>query len=85
MEITRGKIDGAKKVLVYGPEGIGKTTFASQFPDPLFIDTEGSTKEQDVARLPAPSSWTILKEEVRYVTQHPEICRTLVIDTADWA
>ena len=85
MEITRGRISGAKKVLIYGPEGIGKTTFASQFPDPLFIDTEGSTKEQDVARLPAPSSWTILKEEVRYVTQNPGICRTLVIDTADWA
>lgn len=85
MEITRGRIGGAKKVLVYGPEGIGKTTFASQFPDPLFIDTEGSTKEQDVARLPAPSSWTILKEEVRYVVQHPDVCRTLVIDTADWA
>lgn len=85
MEIIRGKIGGAKKVLIYGPEGIGKTTFASQFPDPLFIDTEGSTKEQDVARLPDPSSWTILKEEVRYVIQNPDVCRTLVIDTADWA
>lgn len=85
MEITRGRIGGAKKVLIYGPEGIGKTTFAAQFPDPVFIDTEGSTKEQDVARLPVPSSWTILKEEVRYVTQHPDVCRTLVIDTADWA
>ena len=85
MEIIRGIIGGAKKVLVYGPEGIGKTTFASCFPDPVFIDTEGSTKEQNVARLPAPSSWTILKEEVRYVAQHPDVCRTLVVDTADWA
>lgn len=85
MEITRGKINGAKKVLVYGPEGIGKTTFAAAFPDPVFIDTEGSTKEQDVARLPSPSSWTMIKEEVRYICQHPEECRTLVIDTADWA
>ena len=85
MEITRGRINGAKKVVIYGPEGIGKTTFASQFPDPLFIDTEGSTKELDVARLPEPSSWTILKEEVRYVMLHPDCCRTLVIDTADWA
>lgn len=85
MEITRGKIRGAKKVLVYGPEGIGKTTFAAGFPEPVFIDTEGSTKEQDVARLPEPSSWTMIKEEVRYVIQHPDVCRTLVIDTADWA
>ena len=85
MEITRGIMHSAKKVVVYGPEGIGKSTFASHFPDPLFIDTEGSTKELDVKRLPAPTSWSYLKEEVRYVAAHPDCCRTLVIDTADWA
>ena len=78
MEIIRGKIQCAKKVLVYGPEGIGKSTFASRFPEPLFIDTEGSTKEMDVARTPAPSSWTMLMEQARYVKAHPEVCRTLV-------
>ena len=40
-EITSGVISSAQKVVVYGPEGIGKSTFASQFPNPLFIDTEG--------------------------------------------
>lgn len=85
MEITSGIIPCAKKVVIYGPEGIGKTTFASKFPDPVFIDTEGSTKNLDVRRLPAPSSWTMLKEEVRYIAQNPSLCRTLVIDTADWA
>lgn len=85
MEIIRGKIPGAKKVVCYGPEGIGKSTFAAQFPDPLFIDTEGSTKDMDVARTPAPSSWMMLMEQVQYVKNHPDICRTLVIDTADWA
>ncbi len=85
MEIIRGRIPCAKKVLVYGPEGIGKSTFASRFPDPLFIDTEGSTKEMDVARTPAPSSWSMLMEQARYVKEHPEVCRTLAIDTADWA
>lgn len=85
MEIIRGKIPCAKKVVCYGPEGIGKSTFASRFPDPLFIDTEGSTKEMDVARTPDPTSWTMLMEQVGYVKVHPEICRTLVIDTADWA
>lgn len=85
MEIIRGKQPCAKKVLVYGPEGIGKSTFASRFPDPLFIDTEGSTKEMDVARTPAPSSWTMLLEQIAYVKAHPDICRTLVVDTLDWA
>ena len=85
MEITRGKIHKPLKTLIYGPEGIGKSTLASQFPEPLFIDTEGSTTHMDVARLPAPSSWTYLTEEVQYVKDHPDVCKTLVIDTADWA
>ena len=85
MEIIRGKIVGAQKVVIYGPEGIGKSTFAAQFPNPLFIDTEGSTKLMDVARLPKPSSWTMFMDEVRYVRDNPSVCSTLVIDTADWA
>lgn len=85
MEITRGKIASAQKIVIYGPEGIGKSTFASQFPDPVFIDTEGSTKHMDVARFPKPSSWTMLLEEVKQVRDCPSCCKTLVIDTADWA
>ena len=83
--INRGTLLTAKKVVVYGPEGIGKTTFAAQFPDPVFIDTEGSTNDYDVARFPAPSSWQMLMDEVREVKNNPGICRTLIIDTADWA
>lgn len=85
MEIIKGKIKSAKKVVCYGPEGIGKSTFASQFPEPLFIDTEGSTKEMDISRMPAPSSWTMILEEIAYVKSNPGICKTLVIDTVDWA
>ncbi len=85
MNITRGKIPSAKKIVVYGTEGIGKSTFASKFPDPVFIDTEEGTKELDVARFDKPSSWTMLLEQVKYVIAHPDRCKTLVIDTADWA
>lgn len=85
MEITRGKIPCAKKVVIYGPEGIGKSTFASQFPEPVFIDTEGSTNSMDVARLPKPTSWQMLLDEIQYVKSHPDVCKTLVIDTIDWA
>lgn len=84
-EITSGKVAKAQKVIIYGPEGIGKTTFASKFPNPLFIDTEGSTSNMDVKRLPNPSSWTMLLEEIEYIKNNSKICSTLVIDTADWA
>ena len=85
MKIIRGKIRKPQKVVVYGPEGIGKSTFAANFPDPLFIDTEGSTEQLDVQRFESPSSWEMLLEQVDYVIRNPHVCKTLVIDTADWA
>ena len=85
MNITSGKMKTALKCVIYGPEGIGKSTFAAQFPDPVFIDTEGSTKHMDVRRFDKPSSWEMLKQEVEYVIRTPNVCKTLVIDTFDWA
>lgn len=85
MEIIRGKIAKAQKIVLYGPEGIGKSTFAASFPRAVFIDTEGSTNTMDVARLPAPTSWQMLMNEVDAVRIDPSICGALVIDTADWA
>lgn len=85
MNITRGKVPGAKKICIYGVEGVGKSTFVSHFPAPLFIDTEDSTKELDVSRFDKPTSWEMLLQEVRYVIDNPGICKTLVVDTLDWA
>lgn len=85
MKISQGKINGPLKIVVYGPEGIGKSTFASKFPDPLFIDTEGSTKHLDVKRFDNTSSYSMLIEQIKYVLANPSCCKTLVIDTIDWA
>lgn len=85
MQITRGKRARAQKVVIYGPEGIGKSSFASQFPDPVFIDTEGSTDNMDVARLDKPTSWTMLVNEIAFIKANPTECKTLVVDTVDWA
>lgn len=84
-QVTSGVIPAPVKVVLYGPEGIGKSTFASQFPDPVFIDAEGGTKRLDVRRLPRPTSWAMLLDEVKEVRQGGVPCTTLVLDTADWA
>jgi hypothetical protein len=84
MNITKGKIAKAQKVVLYGPEGIGKTSLAAQFPDPIFIDTEGSSGNMDVARLDRPTSWTFLLQQIEFIKQQSP-CKTLVIDTIDWA
>ena len=85
MNITRGKIQSAQKVVIYGPEGIGKSTFAAMFPEPLFCDTEGSTKALDVMRFDRPDSARMIYECIDYVKAHPDSCKTFVLDTADWA
>lgn len=85
MNITKGKISTALKIVVYGSEGVGKSTFASKFPNAVFIDTEGSTKQLDVARFDFPTSWEMLLQEVEYVKQNHSQFGTLILDTADWA
>lgn len=85
MNISSGVIKSAQKIVIYGPEGIGKSTMASKFPDPLFSDTEGSTKRLDVKRFDRPTSEEMLIQQIEYVKAHPDICKTYVIDTADWA
>ena len=84
-EIKKGTIDKALRVCVYGIEGIGKSTFASQFPGAVFIDTEGSTNQMDVARYPSPSTWEMLLSEVEQTINNPSGVGTIVIDTVDWA
>lgn len=85
LNITTGRVARPQKLVFYGVEGIGKTSLAAQTPDPLFIDTEGGTAHLDVRRLQKPASWEELIALVKEVASTPDVCRTLVIDTADWA
>lgn len=85
LNITKGKIDRAQKVVIYGAEGIGKSGLAAKFPDPLFIDTEGGTAHMDVRRIEKPQSWEEMLSVVKEVAATKDVCRTLVLDTADWA
>jgi hypothetical protein len=84
LAISRGRITRPQKAVIYGPEGVGKSTFASLTPAPVFLDTEGGTHHLDVIRLEAASTWDEITAAVAQLakTRHP--FRTLVIDTADW-
>ena len=84
LNISSGKISRAVKTVIYGPEGIGKSTLASQFPNPLFLDMEGGTAQLDVRRIEKPKSWPELIATVEEVAKTPGICGTLILDTADW-
>lgn len=85
LKITNGRIARAQKVVLYGSEGIGKSTLAAMFPNPLFIDTEGGTAHMDVRRIAKPGTWVELMDILNEIAITPDICGSLVIDTADWA
>ena len=85
LNITAGRVMRPQKLVLYGVEGIGKTRLAAQTPEPLFIDTEGGTAHLNVRRLQKPTSWEELIALIKEVAATPDVCRTLVIDTADWA
>jgi len=83
--VTRGQVSKPHRVLIYGPEGVGKTTFAASAPDPIIIGTEDGSGALDVPRFPRPESWGDVLEAVDALTAKGHDYRTCVIDSLDWA
>ena len=84
-KISSGKKGRAQKIVIYAPEGFGKSTIASRFPAPLFLDVEGSTSQLDVDRIERGDLPDLRAVEAALA----EICKarpcgTLVVDTVDW-
>jgi energy-coupling factor transporter ATP-binding protein EcfA2 len=83
INIKRGRQSRRQKVVIYGPEGVGKSTLASQLPNPVFIDTEGSTAQLDVARVDV-NDWKSLTGALAEIHRMSEF-ETVILDTVDWA
>ena len=84
LNITTGVEKTPIKTVIYGAEGVGKSSLAAKFPNALFLDTEGGTTRLDVRRIKI-NGWEELLDTVKEVIANPEVCKSLVIDTADWA
>lgn len=87
MKITRGKIDRAQRVVIYAPEGIGKSTLAGQLPDPLFFDVENGTAHLDVARVePEGGKWSFsaCMNQLSALVKNSHGFKSVVIDSIDW-
>jgi hypothetical protein len=82
MKITTGKQTRSQRVVLYGVESVGKSTFAAQFPKPLFLDIEQGTSHLDVDRCDI-NSWKQLTDALAEAKATDY--KTIVIDSADWA
>lgn len=82
--IKRGVTSAPMRVLLYGPEGVGKTTFGADAPAPIFLGTEDGFGLLDVARFPAPRAWREVLDALTVLERDAHEFRTLVLDSLDW-
>lgn len=82
MKINKGKKQRARRVLIYGENGVGKSTIASRFPDPIFLNMEDGVGDLDV------HSTDVIKTVTEFTGCLIECAnteyKTIVIDTVDW-
>lgn len=84
LKITRGITPAPSRTVLYGPEGVGKTTLAASAPNPLILDTENGTRLISCARAKCPD-WKTLTLAVAELAVDPKGFQTVVIDSIDWA
>lgn len=83
IEITSGVELTPPIITVYGIEGIGKSTFGAQAPDPVFIRTEDGVSNLDVAKMPIVESFEHLMAQLGHLAEAEHGFKTVVIDTLD--
>jgi len=73
------------KILIYGPEGVGKSTFGANAPIPLFIQTEDGLNYIETSSLPRCMSWQDFVEQIEFCkSEDANDYKTVVLDSVDW-
>lgn len=81
--VTKGRVKSPLRVVLYGTEGVGKSTFASDAPSPIFLPFEDGSDHLDTARFPRATSYGDVIDAIRVLTEEAHDFKTLVIDTLD--
>lgn len=82
--VTRGKLVMPELIVLYGPDGVGKSTFVASAPNPVFLGAEKGTSNLDVARMPTPRNFEDCQSAVSDLINEKHDFQTLGIDTLDW-
>jgi hypothetical protein len=70
--------------MLYGTQGIGKSTYAAHAPKPIFIQTEDGLGEIECDKFPLTTTFDQAMQALSelYTEKHP--FRTVVVDSLDW-
>ncbi len=82
--VTKGKLSVPDCVVIYGVDGIGKTTFAAAAPDCIFLGPEKGTANQDVSRLPTVKSYNDVLINLQALQEDSHAYKSLAVDSLDW-
>ena len=83
-QIQRGRISKPPRILVHGTEGVGKSTFASQAPRPIFVQCEDGLDEIDCEKFPLATTYDDVVAALMELRTGEHEYETIVIDSVDW-
>ena len=79
--LTQRKRPRPPALLLYGPEKAGKTTLASEFPTPVFLQTEEGDGVLDLASMGRIESFGELMDAIGMLYERDHEYRTVVLDS----
>lgn len=82
--IRKGRLQMPLRILLYGVEGVGKSTFAAGAPGAVFMGADNGTGHLDIVRLPEPRTWDEVLEAPRVLQREAHDFHTFVLDPVNW-
>jgi len=83
LELKKTKAMEARRIVVYGQRGRGKSTFASLMPNPVFIDAEGGLSSIDATAFQRVAQYKDLIAQLTQLLTEEHEYATCVIDGMD--
>lgn len=83
-QLTRAAQPKPPRILIHGVAGVGKTTFASEANNPVFIQTEDGLGTLPATHFPLARTYEEVLESLGSLYTEDHDFRTVVIDSVDW-
>lgn len=82
--IVRNREIKPPRIMLYGPHGLGKTTFGAGAPKPIFIPTEDGLGVLDVDHFPLAQTESDVLNAIGALYSEKHDYQTVVLDSLDW-